>query len=100
MQKHKILLIIPFFTPLVLGVLECLFGINMIIRYIIYAVFLSSLILYYIISIKLIVYMSNCYRNLLVFHFIKIPLYILLWFIYMFVLAIVSISIRGFDGVQ
>ncbi len=100
MQKRKILLLIPFFIPPVLGVLELSFGVNILIRYTTLVIFVISLMLYYIISIKLIVSKSNWCRNLMVFHFIKIPLYILLWFIYMIGSAIVNISIRGFEGVQ
>ena len=70
MQKRKILLLIPFFIPPVLGVLELSFGVNILIRYTTLVIFVISLMLYYIISINLIVSKSNWCRNLMVFHFI------------------------------
>ena len=98
-----ILRIIPFVIPLLMGLHEEACGRIMGFNYAMLAVFVSSLIALYVWGIVSAVAcrkQGTVWYELFLLHVVRIPLFVVSWFIYMIVLAIISISLNGFDGIQ
>ena len=100
---HLFLMLIPFAVPPLMGLLEEVCGRIMWLNYAMLTVFIVSLIALYIWGIASAVTCrkqgSLCYE-LFLFHVVRMPLFVMVWVLYMMVLAIISFSVNGFDGIQ
>lgn len=97
------LALIPFALPVLWALQEEVWGIVFWLRYLYAALILLSLLTLYISKVSVIVFRtlkSERSYELLVFHLVKIPLYLLSWFVCMVVLALVCFHYCGFEGVQ
>ena len=100
---YRGLALIPFALPVLWAVQEEVWGIVCWLRYLHATLILLSLLVLYIIKVVVIMLRSikseRCYE-LVVFHLVKIPLFLLLWFVCMVVLAFACLHYCGFEGVQ
>ena len=100
---HLFLMLIPFAVPPLMGLQEEMCGRIIGLRYVFAAIFIVSLIALYAWGVT----SAVCCKNkadvgyeLFMFHFVKIPLFIIAWFIYMIVILVANFYINGFDGIQ
>ena len=93
----------PFFIPWLMGLVEEICGRVMVLNYAMVALFAVSLIALYIWGVVSAIFSKNqagVAHELFMFHFVKMPLFALAWFIHFIVFLIVVFCINGFDGVQ
>lgn len=102
-STHLFLLLIPFAVPPLMGLLEEVCGRIMWLNYAMLTVFIISLITLYVWGI---ISAVSCGRQgpllyeLFLFHVVRIPLFVMAWFIYMVAFVIIIFCINGFDGIQ
>ena len=98
----------PFLIPWFLLLVEEMSGKDQgvvwsVILYVAYAAFVLSLVLLYIKGVWLAIFRKNktdVMYELFMFHFIKIPLFLLAWSALFIVFLFVVFCINGFDGIQ
>ena len=95
--------LIPFAVPPLMGLQEEICGRIMWLNYAMLTVFIASLIALYVwgvISAITCRKQGTGWYELFLFHVMHIPLFVIAWVLYMIVLAIITLSINGFDGIQ
>ena len=98
-----LLMTFPFLAPWLMGLVEEICGRVMVLNYAMVALFAVSLIALYIWGVVSAIFSKNqagVAHELFMFHFVKMPLFALAWFIHFIVFLIVVFCINGFDGVQ
>ena len=110
-QKKYICILItatPFLIPWLLLLVEEMSGkghgvVWSVILYVAYAAFVLSLVVLYMKGVWLAIFCKNktdVMYKLFVFHFIRIPLFLLAWSALFIVFLFVVFCINGFDGIQ
>ena len=100
---HLSLMLIPFAVPPLMGLLEYVCGRIMWLNYAMLTLLIASLITLYVWGI---ISAVTCRKHgplwyeLFLFHVVRIPLFVMAWFIYMAVFVIIIFCINGFDGIQ
>lgn len=105
LQKYArlILLLIPFAVPLLMGLIEEVCGRVMGLNYAFGAVFVVSLLALYVWEVTSVISCrkrGSVWHELFLFHVVRIPIFVMAWLIYIVGLALISLSVNGFDGVQ
>ena len=97
---YRIALVLPFLLPIILGVSEDRYGRSMLLRCVYAIVFFGALIVSYAVNLRRAIRpkcRADSLYELLAFHLVKIPLYVLLWIVVMLIFALTTFS---FDGIQ
>ena len=100
---HLFLMLIPFAVPPLMGLLEEVCGRIMWLNYAMLTVFIVSLITLYVWGItSAVTYKKQgpLWYELFLFHVVRIPLFVMAWFIYMVAFVIIIFCVNGFDGIQ
>ena len=102
----------PFLVPWFLLLVEEMIGNDQgvvwyVIMYTAYAAFVLSLVVLYVKGVWLAIsyksktdVMADVVSELFMFHFVKIPLFLLAWFALFVLFLFVALCINGFDGIQ
>ena len=104
-QKYVrlLLMVTPFLVPWLMILVEEICGKGMGWNYVLIAIFLTSLTALYIwgcVSAVLCKNRTDVAYELFMFHFVKLPLFVVAWGVYMIVFMIICFSINGFDNIQ
>ena len=100
---HLSLMLIPFVVPLLMWLQEEVCGRCLGLNYVMLTVFVASLIALYIWGIVSAVAcrkQGDLWYELFLFHVVRIPLFVIAWFIYMVAVLIINFCINGFNGIQ
>ena len=95
--------LIPCAVPPLMGLQEEICGRIMWLNYAMLTLFIASLITLYVWGIVSAVTCRKqgpLWYELFLFHVVRIPLFVMAWFIYMVAFVIIIFCINGFDGIQ
>ena len=93
----------PFLVPWLMGLGEEIYGRVIAWNYAMVSLFVVSLVVLYIWGVTTVISCkskADVRYGLFMFHFVKIPLFILVWFIHTIFFMIVCFYINGFKGIQ
>ena len=93
----------PFLVPWFMILVEEMYGKGMGWNYVLITIFLVSLITLYIwgcVSAMCCNNKAEVVYDLFVFHVVKLPLFVVVWVVYIIFFIIICFYINGFDGIQ
>jgi hypothetical protein len=100
---RMLLMATPFLVPLFIGLVEEVCGRVIAWNYAMVSLFVVSLIALYawgVVEAFSCKYKADRLYELFMFHVVKIPLFVLVWFVHAIIFMIYCLCVNGFDGIQ